>query len=58
MKQLKDNGFFEAKHTVNLRTKEGMKEISTADELSEKIEEERKRILTDKDSRFKIWCNR
>jgi hypothetical protein len=48
-KQLKDNGFFEAKHTVNLRTKEGMKEISTADELSEKIEEERKRILTDKD---------
>lgn len=48
-KQLKDNGFFEAKHTVNLRTKEGMKEISTADELSEKIEEERKRILTDKE---------
>jgi hypothetical protein len=48
-KQLKDNGFFEAKHTVNLRTKEGMKEISTADELSEKIEEERKKILTDKD---------
>lgn len=48
-KQLKDNGFFEAKHTVNLRTKEGMKEISTADELSEKIEEERKKILTDND---------
>lgn len=48
-KQLKDNGFFEAKHTVNLRTKDGMKEISTADELSEKIEEERKKILTDKD---------
>ncbi len=48
-KQLKDNGFFEAKHTVNLRTKDGMKEISTADELTEKIEEERKKILTDKD---------
>lgn len=48
-KQLKDNGFFEAKHTVNLRTQDGMKEISTADELSEKIEEERKKILTDKD---------
>lgn len=48
-KQLKDNGFFEAKHTVNLRTKDGMKEIATADELSEKIEEERKKILTDKD---------
>ncbi len=53
-KQLKDNGFFEAKHTVNLRTKDGMKEISSADELAEKIEDERKKILTDKDlsSRF------
>lgn len=48
-KQLKDNGFFEAKHSVNLRTKDGLKEISTADELAEKIEEERKKILTDKD---------
>ncbi|UWS28921.1 hypothetical protein [Erwinia pyrifoliae] len=48
-KQLKDNGFFEAQHTVNLRTKEGMKEISSADELAEKIEDERKKILTDKD---------
>ncbi|HAG7623006.1 hypothetical protein [Escherichia coli] len=48
-KQLKDNGFFEAKHTVNLKTKDGMKEISTADELTERIENERKRILTDKD---------
>lgn len=48
-KQLKDNVFFEAKHTVNLRTKDGMKEISTAEELSEKIEDERKKILTDKD---------
>ena len=48
-KQLKDNGFFEAKHSVNLRTKDGVKEIATADELAEKIEEERKKILTDKD---------
>ncbi|MCT4705116.1 hypothetical protein MUA03_04220 [Enterobacteriaceae bacterium H16N7] len=48
-KQLKDNGFFEAKHTVNLRTKAGMKEISTADELAEKIEVERNKILTDKE---------
>ncbi|AUT46552.1 hypothetical protein [Achromobacter sp. AONIH1] len=48
-KQLKDNGFFEAKHTVNLRTKDGIKEISTADELAEKIEDERRKILTDKD---------
>ena len=48
-KQLKDNGFFEAKHKVNLKTKDGTKEISTADELAEKIEEERKKILTDKE---------
>ncbi|MCB5183978.1 hypothetical protein LG201_02015 [Methylobacillus gramineus] len=48
-KQLKDNGFFEAKHTVNLRTKDGMKEITTADELAGKIEEERNKILTDKE---------
>ncbi|UXA55098.1 hypothetical protein M0D45_10660 [Xanthomonas prunicola] len=48
-KQLKDNGFFEAKHTVNLKTKDGMKEVTTADQLAEKIEEERKKILTDKD---------
>ncbi|AMO47774.1 Hypothetical protein AKI40_1358 [Enterobacter sp. FY-07] len=48
-KQLKDNGFFEAEHTVNLKTKDGMKAISTADELAEKIEDERKKILTDKD---------
>lgn len=48
-KQLKDNGFFEARHTVNLRTKDGMEEVSTADELAEKIEDERKKILTDKD---------
>lgn len=48
-KQLKDNGFFEAKHTINLRTKDGVKEISTAEELAEKIEYERKKILTDQD---------
>lgn len=48
-KQLRDNGFFEAKHSVNLKTKDGMKEISTADELAEKIEEERSKILTNKD---------
>jgi energy-coupling factor transporter ATP-binding protein EcfA2 len=48
-KQLKENGFFEARHTVNLRTKDGMKEVSTTEELAEKIEDERKKILTDKD---------
>ncbi|VFB08937.1 Uncharacterized protein conserved in bacteria [Aeromonas salmonicida] len=53
-KQLKDNGFFEAKHTVNLRTKKGMQEITSFDELSGKIEEERKKILTDKDLALKF----
>lgn len=48
-KQLKDNGFFDAKHTVNLRTKDGVKEISSAEELSQKIEDEKNKILTDKD---------
>ncbi|UWE18473.1 hypothetical protein [Herbaspirillum huttiense] len=48
-KQLKDNGFFDAKHTVNLKTKDGIKEIKSADELAEKIEEERRKILTDND---------
>lgn len=48
-KQLKDNGFFEAKHTVNLNTKNGKQEVSSAEELENKIDEERKKILTDKE---------
>lgn len=48
-RQLTDNGFFAAKHTINLNTKGGKKEISSAAELAEKIEEERKKIFTDKD---------
>lgn len=40
---------FEAKHSVNPQNQGWSKEISTADELAEKIEEERKKILTDKD---------
>lgn len=48
-KQLKDNGFFEAKHTVNLNTKNGKQEVSSSDELATKIEDERNKILTDKD---------
>lgn len=53
-KQLKDNGFFEAKHSVNLRTKGGMKEISSPDELAERIEDEKNKILTDKDLALKF----
>jgi hypothetical protein len=53
-KQLKDNGFFQAEHTVNLKTKDGMKEISTADEFAEKIEEERNKILANEDLRAKF----
>ena len=53
-KQLKENGFFEAKHTIQLKTKNGMKEISTADALSKTIEEEKKKILTDKDLEIKF----
>jgi wobble nucleotide-excising tRNase len=48
-KQLKDNGFFDAKHSVNLNTKNGKQEVATSEELASKIEDERKKILTDKD---------
>lgn len=48
-KQLTDNGFFAAKHTINLHTKDGKKEISSAAELTQRIEDERKKIFTDKD---------
>lgn len=48
-KQLTDNGFFAAKHTINLNTKGGKQEVSSAAELTEKIEEEKKKIFTDKD---------
>lgn len=48
-KQLADNGFFAAKHTINLNTKGGKKEVSSAAELTQKIEEERHRIFTDKE---------
>lgn len=48
-KQLSDNGFFAAKHTINLYTKDGMKEVSSAAELTQKIEDERQKIFADKD---------
>lgn len=48
-KQLTDNGFFAANHTINLSTKNGKKEISSTLELAEKIEEERQKIFADKE---------
>ncbi|MEV4780496.1 hypothetical protein MRBLMU1_003049 [Burkholderia sp. LMU1-1-1.1] len=48
-KQLTDNGFFAAKHTINLNTKGGKKEVSSAEELAQKIEDERQKIFSDKD---------
>lgn len=41
-KQLTDSGFFSAKHTINLNTKGGKREVGSAAELAEKIEEERR----------------
>lgn len=48
-KELAANGFFAAKHTINLHTKEGKKEISSAEELTKKIDEERQRIFADQE---------
>lgn len=53
-KELSANGFFAAKHTINLHTKDGKKEITSADELSKKIDEERQRIFADKDLTLKF----
>lgn len=53
-KELSANGFFAAKHTINLHTKDGKKEITSADELTKKIEEERQRIFSDKDLTLKF----
>jgi hypothetical protein len=48
-KQLTETGFFAAKHTINLNTKGGKKELSSAAELTQQIEEERNKIFTDKE---------
>lgn len=48
-RQLADNGFFAAKHTINLYTKDGKKEVNSAAELAQKIEDERQKIFTDKE---------
>lgn len=48
-KSLLDNGFFSANHTVNIFNGQGKDEVVTAKALDEKIEGERKKILSDKD---------
>lgn len=48
-KQLTDNGFFAAKHTINLNTKNGKQEVSSAVELTKRIEDERGKIFSDKE---------
>lgn len=48
-KQLVDNGFFAAKHSVNLHTKDGKEEITSSDQLKQKVESERQKIFADKD---------
>ncbi len=62
-KSLADNGFFDAKHTVNLNADEKM-EITSQKQLEEVIEKEKERILTNQDLRKKyvafeklIWKN-
>ena len=45
-RNLKDNGFFKASHSVNLRSSIGVKEIKNEKELSEIIETEKQNILT------------
>jgi len=46
-KSLKDNGFFEANHTVTMVAKTSKEEISTEKELVKVIEKEKNDILTD-----------
>lgn len=47
-KSLGDNGFFKAKHSVNLFNGVDKEEITSQSDLNKKIEEEKCRILTDK----------
>jgi hypothetical protein len=53
-KSLADNGFFTAKHTVNLRGGGGVLEITTEKELQAIIAHEKEQILTDKELRAKF----
>jgi hypothetical protein len=48
-KNLTDNGFFAAKHSINLFNGKNKEEVTSADDLDAKIEGEITRILTDKE---------
>lgn len=48
-KSLMDNGFFEAKHSVSLNTKESKNEIHTKEELEKVIDKEKNAILNNPD---------
>jgi hypothetical protein len=48
-KNLSSNGFFEAKHTVNLFDGREYRQISNSEELTEIIKEEKERVLGDKE---------
>jgi predicted transposase YbfD/YdcC len=53
-KSLTDNGFFSAKHSVNLRAQAGSREITTKEELEAVIAEDKRAILTDQALRTKF----
>lgn len=53
-KQLADNGFFEAKHTVTLKGTGKVQEINTQKELEDIIAQEKTALMTDKDLRKKF----
>ncbi len=50
-KNLKDNRFFEAKHSISLNSEKGNKEITEPQEFEKVIDEEKTRILSDPDLR-------
>jgi hypothetical protein len=47
-KNLADNGFFAASHSINLFNGKTKEEITSADDLDDKIEGEKRRVLADK----------
>ncbi len=46
-KSLKDNGFFKAKHSLNLKNKSTQKEILSEKELEDVIKEEKTKVMND-----------
>lgn len=48
-KNLLENGFFSASHSINLNNAGVKQEVKTADELAEKIDEEKKKIFSNDD---------